>query len=341
LIAITVNVGFLMAKCVTFAVRAGIGEDAMISWGWRIPFLCAFLPGVVAVWGRRGLPESEAFVHQQEQAKRDAVAEASEQGRATADRSSNHQVHAEQSVFSKVLSTYWRNVLVVVFGAASFAILQFGAFVWMQAYLEQQGMPPEGRMRVALVSRVLMIVLGLPVGWLADIKGVGWVTHAGAVLVAFTALPLFGAVYACPTNELVVLAAISVGLSLVGVICMTVYFLFAVELFPVEVRGTGSGFAYNVGFAFFGGLSPTLAQASLKVFPLAPGVIWMAGGVITSFAVLAGLRLERKGEITMAHVRPEPYFHPYFHKGIVRGKATIDDCSECTDQQSEVSAAAS
>merc|ERR1712045_457826 len=101
----------------------------------------------------------------------------------------------------------------------------------MQGYLAGRGMAPDSCMRVALVSRVLMMTLGLPVGWLTDIKGVGWITLLGSVLLAITALPLFFLVDAYATNERVIVACVGVGFSLVGVICGTVFFLFVAELF--------------------------------------------------------------------------------------------------------------
>merc|ERR1719422_215771 len=152
-----------------------------------------------------------------------------------------------------------------------------------------------------------MIALGLPVGWITDIKGVGWTTLFGAALLAVTALPLFFLIDAYATNEVVIVACIGVGFSLVGVICGTVFFLFVAELFPVAVRGAGAGISYNVGFAIFGGLAPILAQASLKLSPLGPGFLLMTAGAITAVTVTVGLTWERQGKMRMAHVRPKPY----------------------------------
>ena len=40
----------------------------MTSWGWRIPFIIALLPGTLAVCGRRCIPETSSFVHAQAEA---------------------------------------------------------------------------------------------------------------------------------------------------------------------------------------------------------------------------------------------------------------------------------
>jgi len=313
LIAITCNVGFLLAKAVVFVTRTLAGAEAMAEWGWRIPFLFALVPGLIAVWGRASVPESEAFVEANKDEGDEEAEELSPSGRTRRTTASgSNAVTQKQSPIEIVLFKYWRNVLVGIGGVASYAILQYGGFVWMQSYLAHRGLDPSSRMEVSLVSRVLMIALGMPCGWLADVKGVGWVTLVGAAMLTATALPAFYLIDAYTTNLTMMIAVISVGLSIVGVLCGTVFFLFVAELFPVEIRSTGAGMAYNFGFAIFGGFAPILAQTSLSWTPLGPGYLLMAGGAITAITVLAGATMQKQGSMQMAHVRP----YPYLGKGV-------------------------
>ncbi|CAL1138628.1 unnamed protein product, partial [Cladocopium goreaui] len=65
LIGITCNVGFLLAQFASYAALKILGEETMVSWGWRIPFFLALLPGVIAASGRRCIPESRSFLEAQ------------------------------------------------------------------------------------------------------------------------------------------------------------------------------------------------------------------------------------------------------------------------------------
>lgn len=287
LIFMTINVGFLSASSVVFLTRELVGDESMEAWGWRVPFLFALVPGLIAIWGRRHMPESEVFLEAQEQEK--------------------GQEEEKGSILGRVFHSYWRNILVGAAGAASVSSVQYVGFIWMDQYLAAQGMSPESRMQVTLMSRVLMILLCLPVGWLADTQGVAWVLLLGSGLLAVSAVPLFQLIAAYPTDVRVVMLSVGVCFSLASVLCSSTFFLFVTELFPVAVRGAGAGISFNLGFAIFGGLAPVIAQVSLQVTPLGPGLILLAGGAITVLAIAAGFCMQRRGLMRMAHVRPKPY----------------------------------
>lgn len=163
-------------------------------------------------------------------------------------------------------------------------------------------------MEAGFCARGIMIVLALPVGALADVYGLGWVTFVSGLIQAVAALPLYAALVAFPTDPAVVMLYYGLGLALVGSMAGTVFFCFAVELFPTAVRGVGVGIAYNLGFALFGGLAPVLAELLSDSSPLAPAALLVVGGLITSGSVILGLELQRRGLLCVAHVRPVPYF---------------------------------
>lgn len=62
LIAISGNMGFLLARVAIWSSQWVFNEDEMLHWGWRWPFLLAFFPGVISASGRAFcLKESEVF----------------------------------------------------------------------------------------------------------------------------------------------------------------------------------------------------------------------------------------------------------------------------------------
>lgn len=57
----TASVGLLLSLLVIMAVRAAVGEDAFLAWGWRIPFLLSVILLLISIWIRMSLNESPAF----------------------------------------------------------------------------------------------------------------------------------------------------------------------------------------------------------------------------------------------------------------------------------------
>jgi len=301
LINITVNLGFLAAVGVVYACESALGDERFKAWGWRVPFFVALVPGVVAIAGRCRLPESEMF--EQRRGASAATNEGDNAELAEEDRAPP----SSMQILTATVRSQWPSMLIGSGGVVAFAVLQYGAFVWSQSFLAHHGMLANDRLYVGLVSRGLMTVLGVFVGWLADVMGVGWVMLFGGVCTTLLGLPLWAAVQSHPTDLTVVLLSIGIGLAALGALVGTSAFLFVVELFPTEVRNTAVGISYNVGFAVFGGLAPMMAEATSQ-WALGPGLLYSAAGATTALAVCVGLWLQRRQVLRLAHVRREPYF---------------------------------
>lgn len=303
LIPITGVSGFLLAKSAAYLTEEGLGEDAMRDWGWRLPFLIAFVPGAVAVWGRRFMPESKAFVQHQATMAAIAAEQQEPHGEAAeAPASAMPQPSAWQSVMSNKIS-----IALAIAGVSAHGVLLYSGFVWTNTYVVKRGMSPAGAMAASLCGRMLTIIFAIPTGWLIDRQGVAWVLLAASAAQAALGLPLFAAIEANPTSLAVVLpiAGLAYGALYVA---GTSFFLFVVELFPVAVRGTVMGVGYNVGLCISGGLAPAATESLLALTPLAPGVFMSLSGLVTCGAVLGALAADRRGAAVVAHVRPYPYF---------------------------------
>lgn len=59
--------GVFLSLAVVFCVRKLCGEDAFLSWGWRVPFLLSALLLAISLWIRMRLNESPLFLKMQEE----------------------------------------------------------------------------------------------------------------------------------------------------------------------------------------------------------------------------------------------------------------------------------
>ena len=59
--------GLLAALLIIVATRTSIGEDAFLSWGWRVPFLMSVILLAISLWMRVKLAESPHFARLREE----------------------------------------------------------------------------------------------------------------------------------------------------------------------------------------------------------------------------------------------------------------------------------
>jgi Arabinose efflux permease len=82
--------GFVLAAGMVTALQVGLSEDAMATWGWRVPFLIAGPLGLVGLYLRSKLEDTPAFLALEEMAQ------------------------VSESPLKDVLTKHWRPMLVCV-----------------------------------------------------------------------------------------------------------------------------------------------------------------------------------------------------------------------------------
>jgi MFS family permease len=309
LIGLTCNVGFLLADGVVALVLAVLGKEAMMLWGWRIPFIVSLIPGLLAIWGRRQMSETAAFI----EAKGRNEAKHALELRADVEQQQEQQeqnvamANRRTSAILEVFMSYWIALLVGIAAMAAYAFLLYGGFIWIGSYLQKQGLGAEDALLVGMIARIIQIVFTVPVGWLADIYGIGLVTLGASCALMATGFPLFVNLALNPGSFTAAILSVGVGYGALGALTGSVFFAIVVELFPTSVRNIGVGVSYNIGFSIFGGLAPVAASASLGLSPYGPGILLSLAGFITAATILGGLVLQSWGVLCMAHLRPELY----------------------------------
>mmetsp|Transcript_41825 Transcript_41825/g.99563 ORF Transcript_41825/g.99563 Transcript_41825/m.99563 type:complete len:483 (-) Transcript_41825:145-1593(-) len=311
LLGVTCSMGAFLAQLASYLVVSVFGEEAASEWAWRLPFLTAIIPGLISARGRHNMPESKIFLDQNTR-KSAGLDTASGSLRGVAGR-----LHA-------VLKSHSAALTLGTLSVAGPAMLAYGGYAWGLVYLRKHGASQASLILAGTVGRGTAILLAPLVGWLADTRGVAWSQFFGSCMLALAGIPFFLAIVRSPDVFEVVVFAFGLGYGVLLAFNTMVLLLHVVELFPASVRNVGVGTSYNVGVCLFGGFAPALFELSLKVNPLFPGVLLSLSGCIPALAILLGLRLQARGLLRLAHVRPAPYF------------GRLKPCKECQTDLSGV-----
>ena len=62
MISIGSQTAWAFASAMLAVLNQALGSEAMLVWGWRIPFLFSALPGALAMWGRNRIQETDVFL---------------------------------------------------------------------------------------------------------------------------------------------------------------------------------------------------------------------------------------------------------------------------------------
>ncbi len=249
--------GILLGSGVAMVLSDTLGEEAMTSWGWRLPFLMGIILGAVAFWMRRSMSSSPEMndIH----AGRD------------------DREHPLIEVLKNHRPAVLRLCSVVLMQGASFYVV----FVWLSTYLKEIVQQPVSN---PLLLNTIGLACLLPViplaGWLSDRFGRRALLMTAGIGILLCSWPLF-----------IVFQQGDDGMILVGLVIFALLIGMAqgptpammTELFPPEVRLTGIGIGYNVTLALFGGTAPLISTwlISATGTAIAPAFYLMAAAAIS------------------------------------------------------------
>ena len=254
----------LAIATLTFIPVAALPDDALYSWGWRIPFWASAVVVAVAFFVRRRLSEPPTFARLQE---------------------ANEVVKFPITVFVRY---YWKSFFRIIFchfyGITSTAVTVFGL-----AYATTQWDIPKPSLLWTIVIANVVAIFAIPMwGRLSDRVGRRPVFAFGAL---GAAVAVFFYFYAITTENIWLVGVATVLLS--GVIYSApnaVWPSLYAEIFDARVRYTGM--AVSTQFANVAlGVFPSIAIVMMKPGPLGwlSVAVLLAGlNVIAAIAAFAG-----------------------------------------------------
>jgi MHS family proline/betaine transporter-like MFS transporter len=264
--------GYLMGATLSTVLDTFLSEPALLSWGWRIPFLIAAPLGVIGLYLRMKLEETPAFAK---------IAKESE------GREGNQTLAEFRSIFVK----YWPAMLVCMGLVLVFNVTNYMLTGFIPTYLTDT-LPSHGIAGVGdtasnllqIVVLVLMMVVITFIGRLSDRIG-----RRPVIMTASAAL----VVLSVPSVLLIRSGSgigVFLGLLLMGLmlVCFSATMPSTLPaLFPTEIRYGSLSIAFNISVSLFGGTTATVT--SLLITGTGdlnmPGYYLMAAGIIGAISI--------------------------------------------------------
>jgi MHS family alpha-ketoglutarate permease-like MFS transporter len=248
--------GIMLASLVAFVCSLLLGDDGMMSWGWRVPFWIGGFLGLAVFWLRRGLPET---------------------------------LHSEQRDTDRSTRDVWQEVgrhrlalLAIVFIVAGTQVINYGWFSGIpsaaRAVFGQSAVVIFGM--TTLLSGIVLVLCPVA-GHIADHFGIGrtfvWARLASIPLCAVILL------YSYPTVGTFALVML-IGAVLLP-FALSLFNAIAASLVPMGSRVTAVGLGYSIGVALFGGTASyvvvwLVSKGFLWVFPVYMGLLLLLGVIL-------------------------------------------------------------
>jgi MFS transporter, MHS family, alpha-ketoglutarate permease len=259
----------LLASLLGALLTQVLSREELAAYGWRIPFIIGGVLGLIGLWLRRAMPETEQFEENK--------AKAQQVKHPLLLTLTDHPKAVGQLVAFTLLSTL---CYYTFFSALTpFAVTSRGAdareVFWALS-----------------IATALFVALQYPMGVLSDRFGRKPQLLAWSAATAVLIVPLSALIGPGFWNMLVVFC---VGLALYTAMTSVAPAVMS-ELFPTELRGLGIGAWYNLTVATFGGTAPLVIQ-TLSAAGYSQAFFWyVAAGAVIAFLVILTLP-ETKGQV--------------------------------------------
>ncbi|MCF3175111.1 MFS transporter [Streptomyces sioyaensis] len=275
-------IGYTGAAGIVLLLNTTLGDDAMLQWGWRLPFLIAGPLGLVGLYLRVKLDETPAF--QKFEAARTHSATGSVVEAET--EFSHLSENAPKKKISEIFAQQWPTLILCIALVGAYNITDYMLLSYMPTYLTDTLHYEETHGLLILLGTMaaLMCVLST-VGKLNDRYGRKPLLMTGMLGFFVLAIPSFLLVKQGS------IPAVCAGMALLGLslVCLLGTMSAALPaLFPTNVRYGSLSIGYNLAVSLFGGTTPLVITALMDAFGqnvMVPAYYTMAAALVGVIAV--------------------------------------------------------
>jgi MFS transporter, MHS family, proline/betaine transporter len=255
-------IGGLLGAACGWLMAELLSPEAMLEWGWRVPFLTGILVGLFGLWARFGVSDTPIFA---ELAAIEGL---------------------ERRPLRTALRREWWNM--VVAGGLNWiaSVGYYVVFVWFIGNMSEIiGLSYETAFAIGTFGLVAGLLATLAMGHLSDIVGHKRMLVAGSTATVILSVPLL---MLAATGTLAAVTLAQLGLAILAAVFLGTLPAVYVSLHGPAVRSTALSVSYNTALALFGGTAPLIATLLVKAtgWSAAPGLYL----VLTALVCLALVR---------------------------------------------------
>ena len=268
---VTLISGQLLALLLLIVLQAGLSEEALTSWGWRIPFFVGAALAVVVFWLRRRLDETSAF------------------------KAADTRAAPKSSAMLLVLKHPKEALLVI--GLTAGGTLAFYTYTtYLQKFLvNTTGFSKDLATQISAGALLVFMLMQPAVGALSDRVGRRPVMIAFGVCGVLFTVPIMSALATVESPWA------AFGLAMAALIIVSGYTsinaVVKAELFPAHIRALGVALPYAIANALFGGSAEYFALW-FKSIGNESAYFWYVTGMIgVSLVVFIFMRDTKKSSL--------------------------------------------
>lgn len=253
--------GMLLGSLTGVLLTSVMSNEALLAWGWRIPFIAGGLLGFIGLYMRRGIEETPEFTKAQKQGEISKVP------------------------FFEAIRNYRTEIMLGMGINIFWTVAYYGLLTFMPTFLSKFiGLSAQLAFLASTISMVVLMVLIPIMGHLSDRIGrkpLMLVSTLGCIILTY---PLF----------LLIASGSFLWIILAEIIFCALIAMYAgpgvaaiVEIFPTKVRYSSLSIGYNISGALFGGTAPFLSTYLINQTGsyLSPAFYIIFASVVTSIII--------------------------------------------------------
>ncbi len=231
--------GYVLGQIVVFAMLGIVGKDAMLDWGWRIPFFVSVPLGLIGLYLRSRLEDTPEFRRLEAAGQR-----------------------SEKAPLREIFQNNWRMLVKLFCIVFMLNIADYLLLTYMPSYMQDHlGFSADGSSWVIIIVELCqMAVIGF-IGAFSDRIGRRPILITAAIGLVVLSYPAF---WLMQQKSMLLLG---VGFGILGLLLVLILAVIGSTfpaMFPTRVRYGAFAISYNVSTAVFAGTAPLLVEALIK-----------------------------------------------------------------------------
>ncbi|MDJ1176508.1 MFS transporter [Roseofilum capinflatum] len=258
-VSVGATTGFLLGLGIVTLLTHLVSDTTLYTWGWRLPFLFGGILGLMGLYIRTNLPDSQIFEEHQEE----------------------RQVPLLNALRKSLLP-----MLQAMCYAGGYNSVYYIIIIYLPTYLDRfTDMPRSSVLAVNVVALSIMIALIPLLGWVSDSA----LRRKSLLLLAILGMGLLSVpgfwLLLQPNHYEVGLAQILLAIAIAPLLAVSPAML--VELFPTETRLSAYSISYNLGASIMGGTSLLVCTWLINI----SGNVYAPALYLTISAAIAAIAL--------------------------------------------------